>query len=229
MQTILVIEDEKDLAELVALRLERAGYKCLIASDGVEGLEMARQHFPNLILLDLMLPGMPGTEVCRLLKKTDSTRHIPVFMLTAKGEESDKIIGFEAGADDYLVKPYSMVELLLRVKAILRCYLSEEQSRSILSIGSVTIDSLRHAVAVNGEEEHFTRIEFKLLYTLVKRCGRVLSRDVLLRDVWGDSQLSDSRTVDTHIRKLRSKMGAAGEMIKTVRGFGYKLEEAATS
>ena len=225
MHTILVIEDEKDLAGLVAFNLEKEGYRCIIACDGIQGLEMARLHNPDLILLDLMLPGMLGTEVCKLLKKTENTAQIPVIMLTAKGEEIDKVVGFEVGADDYVVKPFSTRELTLRVKAVLRRFAVETEAEAIINIGTVTIDTSRHVVAVNGEEITFTSTEFKLLHTLVKRWGRVQSRDVLLRDVWGYNYVGDTRTVDTHITRLRTKMGEAGEMIKTVRGFGYKLEE----
>jgi two-component system, OmpR family, phosphate regulon response regulator PhoB len=225
MQTILVIEDERDLAGLVAFNLEKEGYKTIIACDGIQGLEMARQQNPDLILLDLMLPGMLGTEVCKLLKKAEETAQIPVIMLTAKGEEIDKVVGFEVGADDYVVKPFSIRELTLRVKAVLRRSASEGESDAIINIGTVTIDTSRHVVAVNGEEITFTSTEFKLLHTLVKRWGRVQSRDVLLRDVWGYNYVGDTRTVDTHITRLRTKMGEAGDMIKTVRGFGYKLEE----
>ena len=225
MQTILVIEDERDLAGLVAFNLEKEGYKTVIACDGIQGLEMARQQNPDLILLDLMLPGMLGTEVCKHLKKTEETSQIPVIMLTAKGEEIDKVVGFEVGADDYVVKPFSIRELVLRVKAVLRRSVSDNESEAIINIGTVTIDTSRHVVAVNGEEIAFTSTEFKLLHTLVKRWGRVQSRDVLLRDVWGYNYVGDTRTVDTHITRLRTKMGEAGDMIKTVRGFGYKLEE----
>jgi two-component system phosphate regulon response regulator PhoB len=226
VDTILVIEDETDLAGLVAFNLEKEGYRCMIASDGLQGLEMARQQAPDLILLDLMLPGMLGTEVCKILKKAENTAHIPVIMLTAKGEEIDKVVGFEVGADDYVVKPFSIRELILRVKAVLRRFAATDtESESVIKIGTITIDASRHLVAVNGEEIVFTSTEFKLLYTLVKRWGRVQSRDVLLRDVWGYNYIGDTRTVDTHITRLRTKMGEAGEMIKTVRGFGYKLEE----
>lgn len=225
MQTILVIEDEKDLAELVAFNLEKDGYKSVIACDGIQGLELARQHKPDLILLDLMLPGILGTDVCKLLKKTENTAHIPVIMLTAKGEEIDKVVGFEIGADDYLVKPFSIRELMLRMKAVLRRSGSKASSDPLTRIGTLTIDAARHVVDVNGEEVTFTSTEFKLLHVLVKRLGMVQSRDVLLRDVWGYNYIGDTRTVDTHITRLRTKMGEAGEMIKTVRGFGYKLEE----
>lgn len=224
MRTILVIEDEKDLAGLVSFNLEKEGYNSIVAWDGNLGLELALQHVPDLILLDLMLPGLLGTEVCRQLKKTDKTAHIPVIMLTAKGEEIDKVVGFEVGADDYVVKPYSIRELMLRVKAVLRRAVPESSSNSVIKVGAVTIDTARHTVMVNGAKVIFTSTEFKLLHTLVKRLGRVQSRDVLLRDVWGYSYIEDTRTVDTHITRLRTKMGQAAEMIKTVRGFGYMLE-----
>jgi len=225
MQTILIIEDERDLAELVAFNLEQEGYRAVISLDGLEGLETAARLLPDLILLDLMLPGMLGTEVCKRLKKSEDTLRIPVVMLTAKGEEIDKVVGFEVGADDYVVKPFSTRELLLRVKAVLRRTATEAVASKVIKVGAITIDAERHLVSVNGEEVSFTTTEFKLLDTLVKRLGRVQSRDVLLRDVWGYNFVEDTRTVDTHITRLRTKMGEAGEMIKTVRGFGYKMEE----
>ena len=225
MQTILIIEDERDLAELVAFNLEQEGYRAVISLDGLEGLETAARLLPDLILLDLMLPGMLGTEVCKRLKKSEETLRIPVVMLTAKGEEIDKVVGFEVGADDYVVKPFSTRELLLRVRAVLRRTATEAVASTIIKVGAITIDAERHLVSVNGEEVSFTTTEFKLLDTLVKRLGRVQSRDVLLRDVWGYNFVEDTRTVDTHITRLRTKMGEAGEMIKTVRGFGYKMEE----
>ena len=224
MQTILIIEDEKDLAELLAFNLEKEGYRTVIALDGVEGLESAARILPDLVLLDLMLPGLLGTEVCKRLKKNEMTSRIPVIMLTAKGEEIDKVVGFEVGAEDYVVKPFSTRELLLRVKAVLRRSATELVESPVIKVGAVTIDTERHLVAINGEEVTFTTTEFNLLHTLVKRLGRVQSRDVLLRDVWGYNFVEDTRTVDTHVTRLRTKMGEAGEMIKTVRGFGYKME-----
>jgi len=224
MQTILIIEDEKDLAELLSFNLEKEGYRTFTALDGVEGLETAARVVPDLILLDLMLPGMLGTEVCKHLKKREATSHVPVIMLTAKGEEIDKVVGFEVGTDDYVVKPFSTRELLLRVKAVLRRSATEVPESRVIKVGAVTIDTERHLVAIAGAEVVFTTTEFNLLHTLVKRLGRVQSRDVLLRDVWGYNFVEDTRTVDTHVTRLRTKMGEAGEMIKTVRGFGYKME-----
>ncbi|MBU5612856.1 response regulator [Geomonas azotofigens] len=224
MQTILIVEDERDLAELLSFNLEREGFKTIIATDGHEGLANVAHCQPDLVILDLMLPGMLGTDVCKNLKKSERTSHIPVIMLTAKGEEIDKVVGFEVGADDYVVKPFSSRELLLRVKAVLRRTNTETAPRTILQFGSITIDADRHLVMVDGEEIFFTSTEFKLLHTLAQRPGRVQSRDVLLRDVWGYNFVEDSRTVDTHITRLRTKLGSAGDLIKTVRGFGYKLD-----
>ncbi|BCG46485.1 Phosphate regulon transcriptional regulatory protein PhoB [Citrifermentans bremense] len=225
MPTVLVIEDEKDLAELVVFHLEQEGYSCLVAHDGATGLAEARRSKPDLILLDLMLPGMMGTEVCRTLKRAEHTAGIPVIMLTAKGEEIDRVVGFEMGADDYVVKPFSTRELMLRVRAVLRRKLPAAEGATI-TLGTLLIDVERHLVRVAGEEVQLTSTEFKLLMNLAERIGRVQSRELLLQNVWGYSYLGDTRTVDTHMTRLRTKLGAAGELIKTVRGFGYKLEES---
>ena len=226
MQTILIIEDERDLAELISFNLEREGYQTIIATDGLEGLANVTRCRPDLVLLDLMLPGILGTEVCKNIKRSERTSQVPVIMLTAKGEEIDKVVGFEVGADDYVVKPFSTRELLLRVKAVLRRSSGETTSTAVIRVGPIAIDTERHQVTVDGEEISFTGTEFKLLSTLTQRLGRVQSRDVLLRDVWGYNFVEDSRTVDTHITRLRTKLGTAGDLIKTVRGFGYKIEEA---
>jgi two-component system, OmpR family, phosphate regulon response regulator PhoB len=224
MQTVLIIEDENDLAELIAFHLEKEGFRPLIAGDGNTGLSEARSSRPDLILLDLMLPGMMGTEVCRLLKSQEATASIPVIMLTAKGEEIDRVVGFEVGADDYVVKPFSIRELLLRVRAVLRRSAGPTPKASSIVIGDLEIDTERHLVRVSGEEVVLTLTEYKLLMNLAERPGRVQSRELLLQNVWGYNYLGDTRTVDTHLTRLRTKLGAAGEMIKTVRGFGYKLE-----
>jgi two-component system phosphate regulon response regulator PhoB len=224
MKTVLIIEDEKDLAELVAFNLEKEGFRPLLAADGVMGLEKARANSPDLILLDLMLPGMPGTEVCKALKSNEKTSRIPVIMLTARGEEIDRVVGFEVGADDYVLKPFSTRELLLRVKAVLRRTAPDGPKDRVVIIGAVLIDTDRHTVTVNGKMIDLSAIEFKLLLTLAERQGRVQSRDQLLKDVWGYNYAGDTRTVDTHLTRLRAKLGDAGDMIRTVRGFGYKLE-----
>lgn len=226
MKTILIIEDEHDLAELVAFNLEKEGYRPLVALDGTSGLEAARRNLPDLILLDLMLPGIMGTELCKLLKNNEKTAAIPVIMLTAKGEEIDRVVGFEVGADDYIVKPFSSRELLLRIKAVLRRAIPDKGGEKLLRIGPLTIDTDRHLVNVEGEEIVLTTTEFKLLLNLAERTGRVQSRDLLLKNVWGYNYIGDTRTVDTHITRLRTKLGEAGDLIRTVRGFGYKLEES---
>ncbi|TSK08530.1 MAG: response regulator transcription factor [Geobacter sp.] len=225
MPTVLVIEDERDLAELVAFHLEKEGYSCVIAEDGSLGLAEARRLRPDLILLDLMLPGMMGTEVCRILKGAEHTAGIPIIMLTAKGEEIDRVVGFEMGADDYVVKPFSTRELMLRVRAVLRRSTEQGTKSANISVGGLYIDTEGHRVEVAGEEVTLTSTEFKLLMNLAERIGRVQSRELLLQNVWGYSYVGDTRTVDTHMTRLRTKLGSAGEMIKTVRGFGYKLEE----
>ncbi len=227
MQRILIIEDEHDLAALIAFNLQGEGYAVTVAHDGSEGLESALEAPPDLIILDLMLPSILGTEVCKRLKSKAATAGVPVIMLTAKGEEIDRVVGFEVGADDYVVKPFSVRELLLRVRAILRRAGGPSPTGTFLTIGDLAIDTDRHQVTVAGEEVVLTTTEFKLLHILAERRGRLQSRDTLLRDVWGYNYVGDTRTVDTHVTRLRTKLGTSGEMIRTVRGFGYKLEEEA--
>ncbi len=224
MKTILVIEDERDLVELISFNLEKEGYRVMTATDGVSGLETARSNLPDLILLDLMLPGITGIDMCKTLKKNEKTSKIPVIMLTAKSEEIDRVVGFEVGADDYVVKPFSNRELLLRVKAVLRRGEQDQPADKIIRLGSVSIDTSRHMVTCSGDEVVLTTTEYKLLVNLAERPGRVQSRDILLKNVWGYNYIGDTRTVDTHITRLRTKLGDAGDMIKTVRGFGYKME-----
>ncbi len=224
MKTILIIEDEKDLAELLAYNLGREGYRTVTALDGLSGLDRATELLPDLIVLDLMLPGMAGTDICKNLKKEPKTASIPVIVLTAKGEEIDRVVGFEIGADDYVVKPFSTRELLLRIKAVLRRSRPEQPAGRLIRVGPLTIDSERHQVTVDGEEAVLTGIEFKLLLTLAERLGRLQGREQLLKDVWGYSYAGDTRTVDTHITRLRTKLGKAGELISTIRGFGYRME-----
>jgi len=227
MKKILVVEDEKDLVELLVFNLEKEGFRLLSAYDGISGLEMARREEPDLIVLDLMLPGLMGTDVCKELRKDARTARIPVLMLTAKGEEIDRVVGFEVGADDYIVKPFSMRELLLRIRAVLRrC---EDQapplSGKMITIGGIAIETERHRVLSAEAEVDLTSTEYKLLLYLAERPGRVLSRELLLQNVWGYNNMGDTRTVDTHITRLRGKLGAPGDLIRTVRGFGYKIEE----
>jgi two-component system phosphate regulon response regulator PhoB len=226
MKTILIIEDERDLLDLIAFNLEREGYRILTSQDGKDGLETARTRSPDLIILDLMLPGIMGTDICKILKNSEKTASIPIIMLTAKGEEIDRVVGFEVGADDYVVKPFSNRELMLRIRAVLRRSEPDVKDEKILSIGAITIDTGRHIVTSAGEEVVLTTTEYKLLLNLAERLGRVQNRDLLLKNVWGYNYIGDTRTVDTHITRLRTKLGVAGDMIKTVRGFGYKMENA---
>lgn len=221
---VVIIEDEKDLAELLAFNLGKEGWQTLVALDGRSGFELVTAELPDMVILDLMLPEMSGTEVCRLLRKQAGTAAIPIIMVTAKGEEIDRVVGFEVGADDYLVKPFSSRELLLRMKAILRRTTPATAVEKSLQLGDLSIDPSRHLVTVANEEITLTSTEYKLLLILAERCGRVQSREQLLQDVWGYSSEADTRTVDTHITRLRAKLADAGEMILTVRGFGYKLE-----
>ena len=222
---ILIIEDEKDIRDLLQHYLKKEGYDVQVAEDGDFGLRKLAKERYDLVLLDLMLPRMDGLEVCRVLRSQAQTANLPVIMLTAKGEEIDRVVGFEVGADDYVIKPFSPRELLLRVKAVLRRAGSGESMSKIIKVSTISIDTDRHIVTVDGNEVILTTTEFKLLFNLAERLGRVQSRDRLLKDVWGFNHMGDTRTVDTHITRLRSKLGEAGEMIKTIRGFGYKMEK----
>jgi two-component system phosphate regulon response regulator PhoB len=223
---ILIIEDEQDVIDLVTLHLRKAGFAVSTATDGAVGLRLAREEIPALIILDLLLPKMPGLEVCKVLKTDLATKQIPVLMLTAKAEEIDRIVGLEFGADDYVTKPFSPRELVLRVNAILRRGKSEGVEEKKLSIGSITLDPARHRVEVGGRAVRLTSVEFKLLGMLMRRQGRVQERDRLLNEVWGYESVIDTRTVDTHIRRLRKKLGKASAAIETVRGFGYRIRES---
>jgi two-component system phosphate regulon response regulator PhoB len=226
MMRIAVIEDEKDLACLLAFQLEKEGYRALTAHDGKSGFELVSSELPDLVLLDIMLPIISGIEVCKLLKKQKSTQGIPVIMLTAKGEEIDRVIGLEVGADDYVTKPFSIRELLLRIKVALRRVNPEEPCEQLLVLGPLTIDTSRCQATVDGAELIFTSTEYKLLCALAESRGRVLGRDHLLRQIWGHHTSTDTRTVDSHITRIRTKLGPCGDFIKTVRGFGYKMEES---
>jgi DNA-binding response OmpR family regulator len=223
---ILVVEDEADVVEILVRAFKRAaGFNVITASDGAAGLRRAREESPVLVILDLMLPKMPGLEVCKILKGDSLTRHIPILMLTAKAEEIDRIVGLELGADDYVSKPFSPREVVLRAQAILRRGETPGETESFVA-GPIRIDGLRHHVSVNGKVVHLTGLEYKLLRTLVQRRGRVQERDRLLSDVWGYESVIDTRTVDTHVRRLREKLGKAGDAIETIRGFGYRLRES---
>lgn len=222
--TVLIVEDEEDVVDLLKRQLRKTGFATIVATDGEQGLAAAREEAPSAIILDLMLPVMPGLEVCRALKSDPATRHIPIIMLTAKAEEIDRIVGLEFGADDYVTKPFSPREVALRVGAILRRGVPVALEKKI-TFGDLVIDPERHDARAAGKRLDLTAIEFKLLSTLIQRRGRVQARDRLLNDVWGYESLIDTRTVDTHVRRLREKLGARGEWIETVRGFGYRFRE----
>ena len=227
MARILVIEDEEDLQQVLDYNLRQQGHEVLAAVRGGDGLRLARQHRPDLILLDLMLPDLPGTEVCKALKKEPEVKGIPVLMLTAKGEEIDRVVGFELGADDYVVKPFSVRELMLRIQAVLRRGQSEGAGRQLFEFGVLRVDRSAHRVWVGEKEIELTALEFKLLVTLYERRDRVQSRTVLLDDVWGIEADVTTRTVDTHVKRLREKLEEAGRYIETVRGVGYRFAGSA--
>lgn len=224
---ILVVDDEPDILNLLDYNLRKAGFKVLTAKDGPEAIDAAKSQGPDLILLDIMLPNMEGTEVLKRLKTSEATRHIPVIMLTAKGEEVDKIIGFELGAEDYITKPFSPRELILRVRAVLKrgAEPSEPSGAKSLSFKELSVDLARHRVTVKGAEVVLSSQEFKLLRELLGSRGMVLTRDAILDRAWGRDCFVIPRTVDTHVRRLRSKLKSAGKYIETVRGVGYRFME----
>ncbi|HJL40670.1 MAG TPA: response regulator transcription factor [Myxococcales bacterium LLY-WYZ-16_1] len=226
---ILIVDDERDLVTTLEYNLQREGYQTRSALTGQEAVEQARhQPTPDIVLLDLMLPDMPGTEVCRQIRNTPETRHIPVVMLTAKGEEIDRVVGFEVGADDYVTKPFSVRELLLRLRAVLRrTQPTPSEPTDDIAFGRLRVDPDAHQVWLDGDEVTLTALEFKLLTTLLSRKGRVQSRKQLLDDVWGIQADVSTRTVDTHVKRLRQKLGAAGEYIETLRGVGYRFRPQA--
>lgn len=228
-ERILIIEDEADLADALAFALEREGFATQVAHGGKDALALVRRGpAPDLILLDVMLPDWSGTEVCRQLRALESTRAVPIIMVTARGEEIDRVVGFEVGADDYVVKPYSTRELILRMRAVLRRRQpGSDEAPETLELSGIRIDSGAHQVWVEKQEVSLTALEFRLLHTLMARRGRVQSRDTLLEDVWGISADVTTRTVDTHVKRLREKLGVGGSCIETVRGTGYRFRAAA--
>ena len=225
--TILVVEDEQDILDLVDFNLRQAGFKVIKATSGMDGLREAQSQRPDLVVLDLMLPGMDGKEVCRRIRQDESIRSIPILMLTALASETDRVIGFEIGADDYMPKPFSPRELVLRVQAILRRSQENDEPTGIIRMGSLVIDSERPSVEVDREELNLTATEFKLLHYLASRAGKVQTREVLLEEVWGYAYEGYARTVDTHIRRLRKKLGPVSDNIETIRGIGYRFREEA--
>lgn len=226
-EKILVIDDELNIVELLKYNLLLSGYKVLYALNGKEGLNLAADNKPDLILLDVMLPEMDGFDVCKEMKKNKEIENIPIIMLTAKGDEFDKILGLELGADDYITKPFSVRELLARIKVVLRRNLKEELT-DVISIGELTIYMDKHEVIKNGAKLELTLKEFELLKLLITNKGRVLTRDFLLDKIWGYEYYGETRTVDVHVRHLRQKIeldDANPEYIETVRGIGYKFKD----
>jgi two-component system, OmpR family, phosphate regulon response regulator PhoB len=219
---VLIVEDEVDLLRSVEYSFRQAGFTVLTTTRGGDVLNLSVAHSPDLVLLDLMLPDIQGTEVCRQLKSDPRTEAIPIILVTARGDEIDRVVGFELGADDYVTKPFSIRELLLRARAVLRRS-DVVRPASPIRVGPIEIDSEAHQVRVDGEPVELTLLEFRLLSNLASRLGRVQTRDMLLEEVWGLSLNVETRTVDTHVKRLREKLGKAGALIQTVRGVGYRL------
>ncbi|MFA5035412.1 MAG: response regulator [Candidatus Margulisiibacteriota bacterium] len=225
LKEILVVDDEKDIVEAIEYNLKNEGYKVAKAFDGQTAVKMAKEKIPALVLLDLMLPGLNGLDVCKILKNNPSTANIPVIMLTAKSEEADKVIGLELGADDYLTKPFSMRELTARIKAILKRYGGEARTgKNVFKAPQLELDIEKHEVRVAGKPIELTAKEFALLHYLWENEGKVFSRERLLDTVWGIDVAIETRTVDVHVRRLREKLGKAEKYVHTLRGVGYKFE-----
>ena len=222
---ILVVEDEPDISDLITLHLEKAGNIVLRAFDGPQGLHTVQKKNPDLVVLDLMLPEMDGKEVLRRIRQDPATRAIPVLILTARTDEVDRIVGFEIGADDYMTKPFSPRELVLRIEAVLKRSRPAQTAAKLIQSGSLLIDPERHRVEVNGETLDLTITEFRLVHYLATHAGRVQSRNILLDQVWGYSYEGYSRTVDTHVRRVRKKLGTLRDCIETIRGVGYRYKE----
>ena len=222
-QSILIVEDETDIRDLLALHCKREGFAVLESGDGSDAVRLAQEKRPDIILLDLMLPGLDGLSVCKILQRDPLTARIPVIMLTAKGEEIDRIVGLEIGASDYILKPFSVREVMLRIKAVLR----RHEARPVqdgLAAGNVRLDTAGHRAFVGNEALDLTMTEFRLLEDMLRHAGQVRSREQLLDAVWGYSFEGYARTVDTHIRRLRAKMGKDAGIIETVRGIGYRAK-----
>ena len=223
-KNILIVEDEPDAVELLELHLKNAGYDVTLAEDGEEALRKIHKSIPDLVILDLMIPEINGLEVCKVIRKDPATESIPVVMCTAKASEIDKVLGLELGADDYITKPFSPRELVLRVKNLLkRNNKTQQTEKNKIRIGNITVDKSSHDVLVGDSIIDLTATEYKLLMLFLDRIGRVQSREVLLRDVWGYQSDIDTRTVDTHVQRLRTKLLSSSNHIVTVRGFGYKF------
>ncbi len=225
-ESILIVEDEKDIVKMLDYNLKKEGFKTSAVYDGEDALDTANKECPDLIVLDLMLPGMDGLEVCKALKSASKTAAIPIIMLTAKGQETDKIVGLELGADDYMTKPFSPRELIARIKAVIRRGKDKDKPLEVVRIGGLKIDFLKISVTVKDKPVELTAKEFELLKTLIKAKGRVLSRDYLLDNIWGFDNAVEiqTRTVDVHIRTLRQKLKSEAKRIVTVKNYGYRFE-----
>lgn len=226
--TVLVVEDENDVVDLLRYHFKKAGFKVEIANSGDAGLSAVRSRRPDAVVLDLMLPGMTGLEVCRALKADNETASIPVLMLTARSEVKDRVKGLEIGADDYVTKPFSPKEVVLRVLGLLRRIRSAAEEVSVLEVDGISIDKSTLRASVGNERLDLTTIEFKLLLALMNNRGRILSRETLLSDVWGYSTGADTRTLDTHMRRLREKLSDHATKVETVRGQGYRFNGLTT-
>jgi two-component system phosphate regulon response regulator PhoB len=223
MVRVLIVEDEADLQEVLKFNLQKAGYQVLVAGTGSDAILLAKRHRPDLVLLDVMLPDILGTEVCRTLRHDDELRNVPIIMLTAKAEEQNRVDGFELGADDYVTKPFSVRELMLRVNAILQRTRKDQHHTGEISFGRLRIDPEAHRAWVDDQLVELSALEFRLLFNLYERRDRVQSRSRLLDDVWGVTADVTTRTVDTHVKRLREKLGEARVYIETVRGVGYRF------
>ena len=222
---ILLVDDEPDTIDVLRVALSGAGFALQSAADGVRAVVLARDENPDLIILDVMMPELTGFEVCRIIRRDPNTSRIPIVLLTARSAVDDRILGFEAGADDYITKPFSPRELVLRVRSVLARTRPREPAAERLRFGELEIDHGRHQVRVGGTLVELTALEFKLLACLARKFEYVQSREQLLVEVWGHRQPLDSRTIDTHVRRLREKLGEAADIIETVRGFGYRLKQ----
>jgi DNA-binding response OmpR family regulator len=223
MSRVLVVEDDRDIGELVCRYLEKAGFAAELVTTGKDALTSIAARPPELLVLDLMLPGVDGLEICRAVRASEKTSDVPIIILTARAEESERIVGLEIGADDYIAKPFSPNELVARVRALLRRTHRKPAKTAALAYGPVIVDSERHTVESDGKAVTLTAKEFLLLEYLIRHKGRVLSRDVLLTDVWGYTYTGGTRTVDVHVRRLREKLPGLGDALVTVKQFGYKL------
>jgi two-component system phosphate regulon response regulator PhoB len=225
---ILIIEDERALSQVLTYNLQREGYETLVAYDGQEGLRKAQTLLPDLVLLDLMLPVIDGLDVCRRLRSGEQTRKIPILMLTAKGEETDQLVGFSLGADDYVTKPFSVKVLLQRIKAVQRRFQNEEEPANVVDHLGIRLDRLRHQVSVHGKQVELTPTEFRLLECFLRQPGRAFTRSQLMDAAMGEEAVVLERTIDVHVKSLRRKLGRAGHLIETVRGLGYRFRENET-